>query len=197
MSSPVSPGSVQGQGLAALVERIQNGDREAEAELISNYARGVRAVVRHHCRPGESQVDDITQNILTQLLGRLRAGAIHDLQALPHYLRVSIRHACAAHYRRCGTGALPSAIDEAHSRDADPELQTHRDQLQQVIRELIDELPVERDREVLRRFYLHDQDRQRVCRALGIDEGHFHRVVHRARQRLREALHRVGMHNLR
>ena len=26
MSSPVSPGSVQGQGLAALVERIQNGE---------------------------------------------------------------------------------------------------------------------------------------------------------------------------
>ncbi|MGE4070348.1 MAG: RNA polymerase sigma factor [Lysobacterales bacterium] len=197
MSSPVSPGSVQGQDLEALVERIQNGDREAESELIGTYARGVRAVVRHHCRPGEPQVDDITQDILTQLLGRLRAGAIQDLQALPHYLRVSIRHACAAHYRRNGAMLAASSAEEARSQDDDPELQTHRGQLQQVIGELIAELPVERDREVLRRFYLHDQDRRRVCQALGIDEGHFHRVVHRARQRLREAMHRVGMHNLR
>jgi len=197
VSSPVSPGSVQGKDLEVLVERIQSGDREAESELIGTYARGVRAVVRHHCRPGESQVDDITQDILTQLLGRLRAGAIQDLQALPHYLRVSIRHACAAHYRRSESLPLPSAAAEPHSQDVDPELQTHREQLQQVIRDLIDELPVERDREVLRRFYLQDQDRRRVCQALGIDEGHFHRVVHRARQRLREKLHRVGMNNLR
>ncbi len=196
MSSPVSP-SVQGQELEALVERIQNGDREAESELMGSYARGVRAVVRHHCRPGESQVDDLTQDILTQLLGRLRAGAIQDLQALPHYLRVSIRHACAAHYRRNSSMPLPSPLEEVRSQDEDPELQAHRGQLQQVIRELIAELPVERDREVLRRFYLHDQDRRRVCQALGIDEGHFHRVVHRARLRLREAMQRVGMHNLR
>lgn len=197
MSSPVSPGSVQGQDLEALVERIQNGDREAESELIGTYARGVRAVVRHHCRPGEAQVDDITQDILTQLLGRLRAGAIQDLQALPHYLRVSIRHACAAHYRRNSSRSSSPLADEARSHDDDPELQIQRGQLQQVVRELIAELPVERDREVLRRFYLHDQDRRRVCQALGIDEGHFHRVVHRARQRLREAMHRMGMHNLR
>lgn len=197
MSSPVSPGPVQGQDLIALVERIQAGDREAEAELIRCYARGVRAVVRHHCRPGESHVDDIAQDVLTQLLGRLRAGALLDPLALPHYLRVSIRHACMAHYRKAHNSAAATSEPESRSRDDDPETSLHRQQLHGVIREVIAEMPIERDREVLRRFYLNDQDRDRVCVALGIDEAHFHRVVHRARNRLREALAKAGLNNLR
>jgi RNA polymerase sigma-70 factor, ECF subfamily len=195
MSSPVSPSPVLVPDLASLVERIRGGEREAETELMRTYARGVRAVVRHHCRPGESQIDDITQDVLAMLLARLRAGAIQDLQALPHYLRVAIRNACAAHYRK-QTNWTQDAAGESPSSTGDPEASAQRQQLRQVVRTLIAELPVERDREVLRRFYLQDHDRDQVCRALGIDEAHFHRVVFRARQRLREAFARIGVHKL-
>lgn len=58
---------------------------------------------------------------------------------------------------------------------------------------LLGELSVPRDRELLRRFYLLEHDRDQVCAALGIDPGHFHRVIHRARQRFGEILARHGL----
>jgi RNA polymerase sigma-70 factor (ECF subfamily) len=47
-----------------------------------------------------------------------------------------------------------------------------------------------RDREILVRVYLHDQDKDRVCRELGISEEHYKRVLHRARARFAELLQR-------
>lgn len=174
------------------VECVRVGDREAEAQLLQRYACAVRNMVRRHCRPGEPQVDDLTQEILTVLLARLRAGAIEDLQALPRYLRVTIVHACADYYRqreRCQqhvTGGESAAIDEDPLRGAE------RQQELVAVRSVIAELPMQRDRQLLRRVYFEDQDRARVCAELDIDSGHFHRVIHRARERLREALERSG-----
>lgn len=180
--------------LEELAQRIRRGERAAETALINLFSRGIRAVVRSHCRPGEPQVDDLTQEVLASLLERLRAGAIQDPQALPHYLRVAIAHSCAAHYRRQqrSTPSSRGQADEADG-DADPIHDAARIQRLACLRQMLAEMPVERDREVLRRFYLLDQNRARICAELGIDVQHFHRVIHRARTRLREALERAGV----
>jgi RNA polymerase sigma-70 factor (ECF subfamily) len=47
-----------------------------------------------------------------------------------------------------------------------------------------------RDREILVRVYLHDQDKEVVCRELGISEDHYKRVLHRARERFATLLQR-------
>jgi hypothetical protein len=53
-------------------------------------------------------------------------------------------------------------------------------------------MPVARDREVLVRFYLDDQDREKICRELGLSEEHFNRVIFRARNRFRELVEHRG-----
>ena len=45
---------------------------------------------------------------------------------------------------------------------------------------------VERDREVLLRYYLAEENSSRICADLGIDAEHFYRVLSRARQRYRQ-----------
>ena len=45
-----------------------------------------------------------------------------------------------------------------------------------------------RDRDVLDRFYLRDQDKARICKELGLTPANFDRVISRARIRLRELL---------
>ena len=57
---------------------------------------------------------------------------------------------------------------------------------------LVEGLPVARDRAVLRGFYLEDRDRDALCAELGIDEPHFRRVLHRARERLRALIEDAG-----
>ena len=44
----------------------------------------------------------------------------------------------------------------------------------------------DRDREILFRFYLAEDDKERICRDLGLTAVHFNRVLFRARERFRE-----------
>jgi hypothetical protein len=53
-------------------------------------------------------------------------------------------------------------------------------------------MPSSRDRELLRRFYLNDESRDRICQDLELTSEHFNRVIFRARNRFRELLERRG-----
>ena len=57
---------------------------------------------------------------------------------------------------------------------------------------MLEEMPVARDREVLVRFYLNDEDREQICRELRLSEEHFNRVIFRARNRFRELIEHRG-----
>jgi len=61
------------------------------------------------------------------------------------------------------------------------------------LRDVLAGMPVARDREILRRFYLEEEDKDSVCRALAIDPGHFHRVMFRARERFRLLVEQAGV----
>lgn len=58
------------------------------------------------------------------------------------------------------------------------------------MREVFRDLGTPRDRELLVRYYLHDEDKDSVCRRLGLTEAHFNRVIFRARERFRGLLER-------
>ena len=59
---------------------------------------------------------------------------------------------------------------------------------------MLDELPTERDRQLLMRFYLDGTDKQQLCRELGLSPKHFDRVLMRARSRLRTIIERRAPH---
>lgn len=175
-----------------LVARIAEGDRNAETEFVRAYERGVRALVRRHCRPGDPIVDDLAQEVLSRVLERLRAGAIRDAAALPAYVQATIVYTTSAEYRSRRQTEPESTIDELPSDD-NPSERVSSNQLSTLLRTLLEQLPVARDREILARFYLDEQDKDDVCRQLGIDAAHFHRVVFRARERFRHLLDQAGI----
>ena len=69
-----------------------------------------------------------------------------------------------------------------------PEAVNHLLQQEQaaMVRAVLAELDSDRDREILFRFYLADDDKERICRDLGLTAVHFNRVLFRARERFRE-----------
>lgn len=174
-----------------LVARIAAGDRRAEHDFVRQYERGVRALVRRRCRPNDPVVDDLAQDVLARVLERLRAGAIRDAAALPAYVQSTIVYATSAEYRTRRSTDSATLIEDMPAPD-NPVERLGSEQLAAMLRELLKQLPVARDREVLVRFYLDEQDKDEVCRSLGIDASHFHRVVFRARERFRELLRRAG-----
>lgn len=60
------------------------------------------------------------------------------------------------------------------------------------IRQVVAELPVPRDRELIQRFYLHEQTKQEICRDLALAPAHFNKILFRARRRLSGRLSVLG-----
>jgi hypothetical protein len=57
---------------------------------------------------------------------------------------------------------------------------------------MLEEMPAERDRELLVRFYLNDEEKEQICQELKLSREHFNRVIFRARNRFRELLEHRG-----
>ena len=55
-----------------------------------------------------------------------------------------------------------------------------------LVRRVIRELGNERDREILLRFYIAEEDKDRIAADHGLTSLQFNRVLHRARQRYKE-----------
>lgn len=194
MSEAGAVGLSENASLHRLVARLAANDPIAERQFVEHYRAGVRLLVRRHCRPNEPMVDDLTQDVLMSVLQRLREGELRDADALPAYVRQTVVYMVAAEYRkrsRRGESGEP-VVDVATDAD-DPERAAARLQVASGVTRLLAEMTVPRDREVLRRFYLDEQDKDAVCAALAIEPSHFHRVLFRARQRLRELLEAAGL----
>jgi len=192
MSAGQGQTAVECSAGAGIVARIAAGDRSAEADFVRHYERGVRLLVRRHCRPNDPAVEDIAQEVLARVLERLRAGAIRDADALPAYVQTVVAYTALAEYRGRRPTEPESTLDNLPSDDS-PAERFSSNQVSALLKEVLAQLPVARDREILIRFYLEEQDKEDVCRQLGIEASHFHRVVFRARSRFRELLNRVGI----
>lgn len=184
--------------LSALAARIQSGDGNAENELLSRFVVGTRVLLRRHAQGAPILVDDLAQDVLSAVLEQLRKGGLRDTDALPAYIRTSALHRLHAELRSLQkTRISHEAVDSddprlvAEDRAPGDELDAARKAKQ--VRELMNSLPIERDRELLRRFYFEEESSESICGALDIDSDHFRRVMHRARGRFREILIQAGL----
>jgi len=174
--------------LRRIAVQIAAGERSAETEFVRRFERGLTLLARRHARPNEARVADVVQVSLMNAIKCLREGALRDAEALPAYLRTCVVREVAALYR--GVTALHESTDAlAQVAMSDtPETVAARAQLLQSVIRTIETLDVPRDRQVLIRFYVHEESREEICTALGIDEGHFRRVLFRARERLQRLM---------
>ena len=61
------------------------------------------------------------------------------------------------------------------------------------MRRIVTELPIARDREVVRRFYLEEHAKTSICADLGLSSLHFDKIVFRARRRMRRLMEARGI----
>ena len=155
---------------------------------------GLCALILRRVRDREIAAD-IIQDAAVTTLQKLRSGEISQPENVGGYLyRVALNH--LRNYRRKDKGAASNAamVDElAEIRDDPMWEQVGRPQWASAAREMLDEMPVLRDREILIRFYLLGQQKQPICEDLGLSQQHFNRVIFRARSRFRELLARRGI----
>jgi RNA polymerase sigma-70 factor (ECF subfamily) len=182
--------ALEAQISADLVKRIGLGDRRAEEELVRRYQRGLIYLLQRRTRDPQLALD-LAQDTFRIAIEKLRHGPIEQVERVGAYLRGTALNLVSADVRkhtRRGTTADSDAVDAAADDAAGPFDHVSGEQVKRLVRNLLDELPVPRDREILIRTYLEDHDKSAICEALGVDSAHYNRVLFRAKQRFRELL---------
>jgi RNA polymerase sigma-70 factor (ECF subfamily) len=182
--------ALEAQISADLVRRIGQGDRRAEEELVRRYQRGLIYLLKRRTRDPQLALD-LTQETFRISIEKLRKSPIEQVERVGAFLRGTALNLVIADVRkhsRRATTADSDAVDAAADDVAGPFDQVSAEQVQRLVRKLLDELPVPRDREILVKTYLQDEDKSAICEALGVDSAHYNRVLFRAKERFRELL---------
>ncbi len=189
----MAPPSASAQGSPSLVERIRAGNAAAERELVQQYSRGVKVILRN-AGADSSVVDDLHQETFRIALEKIRHGDLRDPLGLRGFMSSLARNLATDHFRRGMRSATnePAALESIQSPQMGALERLVARERSECVRQILGELGTERDREILRRFYLSSEEKQRICEDLGLSSLQFNRVLFRARQRYRELYERAS-----
>ncbi len=133
--------------------------------------------------------DDLCNETFRIVLERLRRRPLEDPTRLASFLAQTARNLVIANRRtarrqRTVTGHQ-TTLEEQTATELDPAVIVELQLRAAAVRKVLQDIPHLRDREILVRVYLYDQDADQVCRELGIHASHYKRVIYRARERFR------------
>lgn len=172
----------------SLVARIQAGEREAEGELVRRFLPGVDYHLGRLTRD-KTLREDLVQDTLKLVIEKIRANQIRNPELLARFIRQTAKNLFIADYRkkkRRGEGDFLDSGEEPVNPRADPQLDLQRRQEAALVHQVIDSLGTERDRRLLYRFYIVQDDKFSICADLDMDPVIFNRILHRARTRFKE-----------
>lgn len=181
-----------------LAERIRAGaDPGAEARLVERYARGVRIVLGRHTREA-AEAEDLFQETFRVAVAKLRAGDLRDPSKLAGFLAGLARNLATEHYRKAirrRTEADSEAVEAATAVAGSPLGELLRSEEARLVRRTLDELSTERDREILFRLYIAEEDKDQIAADYSLTSSQLNRVLHRARQRYKALyVERLAVH---
>jgi RNA polymerase sigma-70 factor (ECF subfamily) len=161
-----------------------------ESEMVERYSRGLGYLLARRIGDDE-RARDLLQETFCIAIEKLRETELEQPERLAGYLRgIAIRVASNAGRRRKREPVgLDNAAIAAIPNDERRQFQhVAGEETKSAVRKILQSMPVERDRELLMRFYVYDQDKQEICRELGLNSLHFNRVLFRAKNRFRKLL---------
>jgi len=176
----------QSESPAELAERIRSGqDSDAEVRLVARFSRGVRIVLDRHTR-SSAEAEDLFQETFRLAVSKLRDGALRDPSKLSTFLSSIARNLATEHYRKAARRRTEpdSAIAEATSVVGLGQLgELLRNEEATLVRRTLADLSTDRDREILFRFYIAEDDKNAIAADHGLTGVQLNRLLYRARQR--------------
>jgi RNA polymerase sigma-70 factor (ECF subfamily) len=173
--------------LVELVGRIRDGRTDGMAELYQLFSKGIRFYL---CRQlGPQEIDDKIHDTFVVVVQAIRKGELREPQRLMGFVRTIVRRQVAAHidrvvHSRREQTELDSGVRVADPRGNPEETAMFR-QRNALIKQVLGELS-KRDREILTRFYLHEQSQEQICGEMTLSETQFRLLKSRAKARFGE-----------
>ena len=182
------------RGDLSLVEAV-TARTGLQNQLYVRYRRPLLQVFLHR-RIARDAAEDLLQRTFLQAIKKIRTEGLDDPSNLGGYL---YRTAC-----KLATAYWRGELSRQHDNDREllsnlkdealsVEERLDHEQLAKSVRDLMVHLPVQRDREVLERYYLHEEPRNVIRESLQLTDMQFNQVLWRARQRFGDILRRHGL----
>jgi RNA polymerase sigma-70 factor (ECF subfamily) len=170
-----------------LVARVQAGEPSGLEELYRVFSKGVRFYLCRHVGPQE--LEDRLHDVFLIITQSIQRGELREPERLMGYVRTIVRRQVAAHIdvavqARNHLADLASGI-HLTDQHPDPERRAIENQRIDLALRMLNSIP-KRDREVLMRFYLKEQQPDQICQAMGLTETQFRLIKSRAKARFGE-----------
>ena len=168
-----------------------NGPELISDATASQLRSGVLFLLRNQVRE-PALAEDLCNEAFRIVFERLGRQPLEDPTKLAAYLAQTVRNLLTTDRRRSVrrrtvTGEQ-TAIDEFPDAESDPTASLQSRLRARAVRQVLEEMPTLRDRQLLVRYYLKDEEVADICGDLGLTEVYFHKVLHRARSRFKVLL---------
>ncbi|HZL56828.1 MAG TPA: sigma-70 family RNA polymerase sigma factor [Bryobacteraceae bacterium] len=163
-------------------------DADAENFLIAHFSRPVQLKLRARLRSPEL-AQDAYQETFLRIFRYFHSGKTLDNPAsLPGFVH-SVCHNISLEFLRQHTrqSQFPENAPEAEDPGHGPERQAVTAERRKLVGKILSEMP-EKDRQLLRRVCLDEEDKDTVCREFQVDRGYLRVLLHRARNRFRSVM---------
>lgn len=166
---------------ALYLERLRSGDSLTEQHFVQYFTDLIHLKLRRRLR-SPSAIDDVRQETFARVWTALRSRqGIRRPERLGSFVNSVCNHVLFEHYRRAAkeqpTGA-DLAINVADPRPSGADTISDR-QMMEKVRDILSKLS-EKDRRLLERVFLHECDKEKVCRDFGINRDYLRVLLHRS-----------------
>ena len=157
-----------------------------DPDTLARYRLKLRYKVCYHLGSSCPDVDDVVQETLTRFLRALRDEKIRNPESTAAFLSGICNNVIQEHRRRLRREPLSDTDLPPSERPAVPQADVL--ELRQAIAVVITQMP-QRDRDILRAFFLEEKGREEICRTMGLSDGQFRVALFRAKKRFRKSYH--------
>jgi RNA polymerase sigma-70 factor (ECF subfamily) len=169
----------------SFVAALRNRDPNAENLLYECFSRPIHLKLRLRLRSPEL-VEDACQETFLRVFAYFRAGKTLDNPgAMPGFVH-AICHNVSLELLRKYTqeSQVPDNVADPKDSAPNPESRMVTEERRQFVARVLGEMP-ERDRELLRRVFLDEDDRGGICRELQVEPEYLRVLLYRARARFK------------
>ena len=178
---------------ADYLARLKHRDPETEQHFFSYFSNAIGLKLRNRVR-ARHLIDEIRQETFTRVLKYLQSGKTIQY---PERFGGFVQAVC----NNVMLEVLRSEFTHRYTGDAPIDPPDHRvkfasdmvtEERKSAVREILSEMP-EKDRTVLRMVFLEEGERSEICKRLRVDGDYLRVLLHRAKERFREAVRRRGL----
>ena len=172
---------------SVLVSQIKSGEDTGMEQLYKLFSRGIRYYL---CRQlGPQELEDKVHDTFLIVVHAIKRGDLREPERLMGFVRTVVRRQVAAYieqavHTRREQADLEMGITVA-DRKQNPEQEAIIRQKAELMESALSSLS-QRDRDILVRFYLHEQPQEQICREMDLTETQFRLLKSRAKAKFGE-----------